>query len=54
MKNNKEEILDLFDKLRARRLNYFYCDNLPNQSLQINKFKQKKSFYDTYFGMLIY
>ncbi len=54
MKNNKEEILLLFDKLKAKKLNYFYIDNLSNQSLQSNNFNQKKSFYDTYFGILFY
>ena len=54
MKNNKEEYLVLFEKLREKNLSYFYIDPLRNQSLQIQKFNQKKTFYDTYFGILIY
>ena len=53
MKNSHEKNLTLFKELRDKNMTYFFIDNLMNKSLDIKKYNQKNSFYDTYFGIFL-
>ena len=51
MKNDKEKNLSLLEKLHKNNLNYFFVDNLRNSNFDNDKYLQKKTFYDNYFGI---